>query len=125
MRKSGISVGLLAAALVATTASSGALPPNVRGTFVRSSHVAACYPGEPCDQPPAAAFLLFTRNGQSTRVRLGANGAFAVRLADGLYRVSVLPGHSSTVSPGMLRVPRVGVIHPRFVERKMSLPAPG
>src|ERR1700759_5882515 len=96
-------LALLAAALVASTASSGALPPNVRGTFVRSSHVAGCYPGEPCDQPPAAAFLLFTRNGQSTRVRLGAKGAFAVRLADGVYRVSVPPRHPSAALTSGLR----------------------
>ena len=116
---------MLASALVATTASSGALVPNVRGTFVRSPSAVACYPGEPCDPPPSAAFLLFTRNGQSARVRLGATGAFAVRLASGLYRVSVLPGHSATVSPAMLRVPQVGVIHPRFVERATSQPVPG
>jgi hypothetical protein len=125
VRTSGVLLGLLASALVATTASSGALAPNVRGTFVRSSNVGACFPGEPCDPPPTAAFLLFTRNQHSTRVRLGATGAFAVRLAGGVYRVSVLPGHSSTVSPAMLRVPRVGVIHPRFVERTTSQPVPG
>jgi hypothetical protein len=124
MRASAALLGLLAAALVLTTASSGALPPNVKGTFVRSTHVTACYPGEPCDPPPQAAFLLFKRNGHSTRVRLGANGTFAVRLGTGLYSVSVLPGHSSSVSPATLRVPRVGVIHPRLVQRATSQPAP-
>jgi hypothetical protein len=84
-----------------------------------------CYPGEPCDQPPQAAFLLFTHNGHTTRARLGGDGTFAVRLAGGLYRVSVLPALSSTVSPATLRVPRAGVIHPRFVQRTTSVPAPG
>jgi len=116
---------VIAAGLAAATASSGALAPNVRGTFVRTSSTPTCYTGEPCDPPPTAAFLLFTRNGQSTRVRLGATGAFAVRLTSGLYRVSVLPGHSSTVTPAMLRVPRAGVIHPRFVEQTTSQPVPG
>jgi hypothetical protein len=98
-------------------ASSGVSAPNVKGTFIRSSSVTGCYQGEPCDPPPQAAFLLFTRNGQSTRVRLGANGAFAVRLAAGLYKVRALPSQSSTLSPASIRVPRTGVIHPRFVEK--------
>lgn len=125
MGKPGVLLGVIASGLVVATASSGALAPNVRGTFVRTSSMPTCYTGEPCDPPPTAAFLLFTRNGQSTRVRLGATGAFTVRLPSGLYRVSVLPGHSSTVAPAMLRVPRVGVIHPRFVERASSQPVPG
>jgi hypothetical protein len=124
MRTLAALLGLLAVALAGTTAASGTLRPNVKGTFVRAPGVASCYPGEPCDQPPQAAFLLFTRNGHSTRVRLGGSGGFAVRLAAGLYRVTVLPGHSASVSPATLRVPRVGVIHPRLVERKTSQPAP-
>jgi hypothetical protein len=117
MRTSAALLGLLAVTLAGATAASGTLPPNVKGTFVRTPGSSSCYPGEPCDRPPQAAFLLFTRNDHSTRVRLGASGAFAVRLAAGLYRVTVLPGHSASVSPATLRVPRVGVIHPRLVER--------
>ena len=108
---------MLAVASIAAAASSGASGPNVTGTYIRGAQTAGCYQGEPCDPPPQAAFLLFTRNGHSTRVRLGANGAFAVRLAGGLYRVSVLPSQGSTVSPAAIRVPRTGVIHPRFVQR--------
>jgi hypothetical protein len=125
MRTSAALLGLLAVTLAGATAASGTLPPNVKGTFVRAPGVASCYPGEPCDQPPQAAFLVFTRSGHATRARLGGDGTFAVRLASGRYRVSVLPGHSWTVSPATLRVPRVGVIHPRFVQRTTSLPAPG
>jgi hypothetical protein len=125
MRASAALLGLLAVALAIAASSGGALSPNVTGIFVRTPHAMPCYPNEPCDQPPQAAFLLFTRNGRSTRARLDGKGAFAVRLAGGLYRVSVLPGHSSTVSPATLRVPRAGVIHPRFVQRTTSLPAPG
>jgi hypothetical protein len=124
MRASAVLFVLLAVASVATTSSSGALAPNVKGTFVRSTAVTTCYPGEPCDPPPQAAFLVFARNGHSTRVRLGANGAFAVRLGAGLYGVSVLPGHSSPVSPATVRVPRVGVVHPRLVQRATFQPAP-
>jgi hypothetical protein len=110
---------VLAAASVAA-ASSGASGTNVRGTFVRTTQTTKCYPGESCDPPPQAAFLLFTRNGHSTRARLGANGAFAVQLASGLYRVSVLPSNGSTVSPAAIRVPLTGVIHPRFVQRTQA-----
>jgi hypothetical protein len=120
MRGSAALLGLLAVALTAATTSGGTIVPNVKGTFVRSPQPAACYPGEPCDQPPQAAFLLFARNGHSTRVRLGAHGAFAVRLGAGLYRVSALPSHGSSVRPASVRVPAVGVIHPRFVQRTTS-----
>jgi hypothetical protein len=110
-------VCVLAVASVAAAASGGASTPNVRGTFVRSTQTSVCRQGDPCDPPPQAAFLLFTRLGHSTRVTLGANGTFSVRLAAGLYTVSVLPGRGSTVTPGTVRVPRAGVIHPRFVQR--------
>jgi hypothetical protein len=122
MRASAATALLFVLALASSMASSGALPPNVIGTFVRSGQVVACYPSEPCDPPPQAAFLLFTRNGRSTRVRPGAAGTFAVRLQSGVYRVSVLPGHSSSVSPAMVRVPRVGVVHVRLVERATPTP---
>jgi len=120
VRASVVLFCVVAAASVATVASSGATGTNVRGTFLRSIQTTTCYQGEPCDPPPQAAFLLFTRNGHSTRVRVGANGTFAVQLAGGLYRVSVLPSQSSTVSPVAIRVPRVGVIHPRFFQRTKS-----
>jgi hypothetical protein len=123
MRASAALLGLLAVTLLVAASSGGAVTPNVQGTFVRSSQSTTCYQGEPCDPPPQAAFLLFTRNGHSTRARLAAHGAFAVELAAGVYRVSVLPGNSSTVSPSTLRVPRVGVIHPRFVQK--AAPVPG
>ena len=117
MRASVALLCMLAVASMAAGASSGASGPNVTGKFIRSAAIAGCYPGEPCDPPPQAAFLLFTRSGHSTRVRLGANGAFAVRLAAGLYRVAVLPSQGSSVSPASIRVPRIGVLHPRFVQK--------
>jgi hypothetical protein len=120
MRGSAALLALLAVALVATSPCGGAVAPNVKGMFVRSAETTPCYPGEPCDQPPPAAFLLFTRNGHATRVRIGAHGAFAVRLGAGLYHVTVLPDRGSTLRPAMVRVPRVGVIHPRIVQRSTS-----
>ena len=110
--------------VVAASSASPALPPNVKGTFVRSSQTTGCYTGEPCDQPPQAAFVTFTRNGHATRVPLGTNGSFAVHLAAGLYTVSAFPRFGSAVSPSTLRVPRVGVIHPRIGQRSAVVPAP-
>lgn len=108
---------LLVAGLVFCSAVAGATTaPNVKGMFVRSPQTAGCFQGEPCDPPPQATFLVFSRNGVSTRVRIGATGAFSVHLAAGLYTVSVLPSHDG-VSPAALRVPRLGVIHPRLVQR--------
>ena len=117
MRASVALFCVLVVASIGVTASSGASGPNVTGKVVRSAPIAGCYPGEPCDPPPQAAFLVFTRNGHSTRVRLGADGAFAVRLAGGLYRVTVAPSQGTTLSPAAIRVPRVGVIHPRVVQK--------
>jgi hypothetical protein len=108
---------VLAVASIAAVASGGATGPNVRGTFVRSTATPGCSQGDPCDPPPPTAFLLFTRKGHSTRVRLGFNGAFAVRLAGGFYRVTALPSQNATITPASIRVPRTGVIHPRFVQK--------
>ncbi len=108
--------------VVAATSAGAALPPNVKGTFVRATNMTACYPGEPCDQPPEAAYLLFKRNGHSTRAMLGAKGSFALHLAAGIYTVSVFPGRGSAIVPSSVRVPRVGVIHPRLVQRTVAPP---
>ena len=82
---------------------------------MRTSATAGCLPGDVCDPIPPAAYVVFTRSGHVTRVKLAASGAFAVHLASGLYAVSTAPPHA--VTPATLRVPRVGVVHPRLVER--------
>jgi hypothetical protein len=88
----------------------------VKGLVVRSTSVMTCFPGEPCDPPPQATFVVFTRSGHTKRATIGATGAFSVRLVPGLYAVSLAPMRSG-VSPATVRVPRSGVIHPRFVQR--------
>jgi len=107
--------GLVSALLlVLVAAASGATPaPNVKGTVVRTAQ--RCPVGEPCDPLPPALYVVFTRSGRVTRVKLGASGAFTVHLAAGFYAVSTAPPHA--VAPASLRVPRVGVIRPRFVQR--------
>jgi hypothetical protein len=117
-----IAASLVAFAAAATASQAAAVAPNVQGVVVRSPTTAGCYQGEPCDPPPAATFVVFTRNGHSTRVTIGASGAFAVHLAPGLYDVSVVPRIRS-VTPATLRVPRSGVIHPRLVEHGLPAPA--
>jgi hypothetical protein len=105
---------VLACLLVLAAAASGATPaPNVKGIVVRTTQ--GCPVGEPCDPLPPALYVVFSRNGHVTRAKLGASGGFAVHLAAGFYAVSTAPQRA--VTPASLRVPRVGVIHPRFVQR--------
>jgi hypothetical protein len=112
--RSAVAGVVLACLLLVAAAASGATPaPNVKGTVVRTAQ--SCPVGEPCDPPPPALYVVFTRSGRVTRVRLGPSGGFAVHLAAGVYAVSTAPPHA--VTPASLRVPRVGVIHPRFVQR--------
>jgi hypothetical protein len=111
-----LAAAIAAALLFAAVALAAPPAPNVKGVVVRSASVTTCYPGEPCDPPPHATFVLFTRNGHTTRVTIGATGAFRARLVPGLYAVSLAPMRGA-VSPTTMRVPRIGVIHPRFVQR--------
>ena len=115
-------LALLAGLLVFSTSASSALQPNVKGTFVRWS-TTVCKQGDPCDPPLQASFLVFSRNGRATTVKLGATGAFALHLAAGVYSVSTRPSRAGSVAPATVRVPRVGVIHPRLVQRGLPAPA--
>ena len=107
---------MVAAFLLTAVALAATPTPNVKGLVVRSTSVTTCYPGEPCDPPPHATFVVFSRSGHTTRVTIGPTGAFNVRLVPGLYAVSLAPTRNG-VSPATVRVPHVGVIHPRFVQR--------
>jgi hypothetical protein len=111
-----LAAAIVAAFLLTAVALAATPAPNVKGLVVRSTSVTTCYPDEPCDPPPRATFVVFTRSGHTTRVTIGATGAFAARLVPGRYVVSLAPMHGA-VSPATVRVPRIGVIHPRFVQR--------
>jgi hypothetical protein len=111
-----IPIALLGVLLVVSASSATTPLLNVKGTLVRSSATSDCYPGEPCDPLPPALYVVFSRAGKLTRARLGSNGSFALHLAPGTYAVSEAPPRR-TVAPASLRVPRVGVIRPRLVER--------
>ncbi len=107
---------VVATFFLATAAYAATRGPNVKGTVVGAAAAPKCFPGEPCDQPPQASFVVFSRNGRSTNVRLGPGGVFSVRLTPGVYAVRLAPSRGS-ITPATFRVPRIGVAHPRFVER--------
>lgn len=117
-----IAAGVLASLLFAA-ASAGAPAPNVKGVFVGETRIGTCFSGDPCAKPAQASALVFTQGARSTTVKLAPNGTFALHLAAGSYTVSVLPTHA-TVTPSTVRVPRVGVIHPRLVQRTLPAPTP-
>lgn len=113
-------VGLaLALALLAGTGASDARSPNVVGVLIGSPVelvAPACPRDEPCDPPARFARLVFSRSGHAdARVFVGANGHFRLRLAHGRYHVRLEPKPAhGRLFPSRLRVPRRGVIHPRF-----------
>ena len=110
-------VSLIVFLFAVSTASGLTSTPNVRGTVVRAAGGGSCYPGEPCDPLPPAAYVVFTRGSVVTRSRLGANGSFALHLAPGRYTVRVAPPHGQ-LSPASITVPRVGMLRPRLVEQR-------
>ena len=61
-------------------------------------------------------YVVFSRDKVVKRSRLAANGSFTVHLAPGRYTVTVAPPHG-LMTPARLIVPRVGMLHPRLVER--------
>jgi hypothetical protein len=103
--------------LTVSAASAVAPAANVRGTVVRSTSAGDCYSGEPCDPLPPAIYVVFSRGSTSTRARLGANGSFSLHLAAGSYSVTVAPSLGRALTPAGVRVPRVGIVRPRLVER--------
>jgi hypothetical protein len=114
LMRASIAALVLASLLVLVAAASGSTPaPNVKGSVVRTTQT--CPTGEACDPLPPAAFVVFSRSGHVTRVRLAASGAFALHLVPGLYAVSTAPPHG--ITPSSLRVPRLGVVRPRFTQR--------
>ena len=111
----------LVLALAAGTSAGAARSPNVVGVLVGSPFADSsppCPSDEPCDPPVSGRFarLVFSRSGHVVaRVFVDGRGQFRVRLAHGRYHVRVTPRPASgKLTPSTLRVPRHGVIHPRF-----------
>ncbi|MGH2973144.1 MAG: hypothetical protein ACRDLE_13605 [Gaiellaceae bacterium] len=63
----------------------------LHGVVVRGPTAPVCMTGKPCTEPAVGAVLVFSRNGGSKRVRVGAGGRYSVRLVPGAYTVRQAP----------------------------------
>ena len=81
---------------------------GLHGVVTRGPTQPVCQVGKPCTEPAVGATLAFVRGGRIVaRVRTGAGGRYAVRLAPGLYAVRVVPKQDlGGLRPGGVRVRR-------------------
>ena len=88
---------------------------NVTGTLERGP-TPTCPADEPCDPPPIASRLVFSRPGQpDVIVRLGAGGSFALHLDPGDYAVAAQPPpFNGRLEPSTVRVPDSGSVDLRL-----------
>ena len=84
---------------------------NVTGTLDRGP-IATCPADEPCDPPALASALTFSpATGPPVTVRVGPDGAFALRLAPGDYAIAAAPpAFGGTVVPSSVKVPAGGSV---------------
>ncbi|HEY2074645.1 MAG TPA: hypothetical protein VGG88_13800 [Gaiellaceae bacterium] len=82
----------------------------LQGVVVRGPTTPVCMTGKPCSEPAVGAVLVFSRDGVSERVRVGAGGRYSVRLAPGTYAVRQAPAPriGFGVRPDRVRVTRAG-----------------
>jgi hypothetical protein len=65
---------------------------GLHGVVLRGPTTPVCRVGVPCTEPARGAVLAFTHDGRVVqRVHVGVRGRYAVRLAPGVYTVSVTP----------------------------------
>jgi hypothetical protein len=82
---------------------------GLHGIVTRGPTTPVCRVGIPCSAPAAGAVLVFSREGHVVaRITVGARGRYTVRLAPGLYAVTVSPTPKigSGIQPRTVRVPR-------------------
>jgi hypothetical protein len=79
---------------------------GLHGVVTRGPTTPVCQVGKPCSEPAVGAVLAFSRDGRvAARVRAGAGGRYAVRLAAGTYAVRVSPAQRiGGLTPGRVRV---------------------
>jgi len=84
---------------------------NVRGTLDRGASF-PCPPGDPCDPPLQAMFVVFSQPGKpDVRSQLDASGAFGLHLDPGSYSVAAAPPQlNGSVEPSQVRVPSAGTV---------------
>jgi hypothetical protein len=106
-----LALGLAGVACSAATGPANLTTPaiNVTGVLDRGP-VPSCPPDEPCDPPPTATFLDFSRAGYpDVRTYVGPGGAFALHLDPGVYSIAAAPPPlRGTLSPNTVRVPQQG-----------------
>ncbi len=84
---------------------------NVHGVLDRGASF-PCPPGDPCDPPIQAMFVVFSQPGKpDVRTQLDARGAFALHLDPGSYSVTAAPpSQAGSVQPSQVRVPSTGTL---------------
>jgi hypothetical protein len=84
---------------------------NVNGVVDRGQSP-PCPPGDPCDPPATATYLVFSQPGRpDVRVQVAAGGAFALYLPPGAYTISAAPPPmQGRLTPSTLRVPATGTV---------------
>jgi hypothetical protein len=98
-------LGALFSALVLLTS-------GVQGAVVRGPTMPVCRAGQTCTAPVAGAVLRFSRGGAIVaHVRTTAGGHYSIRLAPGVYAVSIRPAPriGAGLRPRLVRV-RLGVV---------------
>ena len=88
---------------------------NVTGVLDRGP-VATCPADEPCDPPPRATMLIFSRPGVAdVRVFVAGDGSFAVHLEPGEYAIAAAPpAFGGRVEPSSVTVPGDGSVFLRL-----------
>ncbi len=88
---------------------------NVTGTIDRGP-MPTCPTDEPCDPQMVAALLVFSRPGNpDVRVRVRADGSFALHLDPGVYTIaSAPPVFQGELEPSSVQIPKTGTVTLRF-----------
>jgi hypothetical protein len=84
---------------------------GLSGAVVRGPTMPVCQAGQACTAPVAGAVLRFWRGGRVVaHTRTAAGGGYSIRLAPGLYAVSIRPA------------PRIGSgLRPRLVHVRLGI----
>jgi hypothetical protein len=111
-----VRVAIAAFALLLATCAAAETPrPNVRGVVV-GGPVTICPSGEPCDPPPKAIFVAFSRAGHTpVRARIGPTGQLALYLRPARYTIRLSPPQGGRLTPTNVRVPVKSVVRLRLV----------
>jgi hypothetical protein len=85
---------------------------GLSGTVARGPTMPVCQAGKPCTAPVVGAVLRFSRAGRVVgHTRTTAGGRYSIRLAPGVYAVSIRPAPQigAGLRPRLVRV-RLGVV---------------